>query len=296
MSQRVTPAGLALILSTAVHLGVLLLVLASPRFFPQPVKLPEVYQVELYSPPAAPPSPQPPAQPAAPPPETAALQLPPVAPKATTRPGKSAQPKPAQGNRKAVSLSPIKERLEREKREREEKERQEQQNANRLAEIKLDLNSQLAREQAREAARQASRAIAESYRASTRNHPTETPAATGNPPGTAPLQISTGQFTDKQRGDALSAYKARLESHIGRHWKLPVVQDWNDELIAIVVIRIRRDGAVTTVKFDQSSGNPRFDQYVRKAVDRASPLPPLPREIEQQSEEIVVTFTPRGLK
>ncbi|HSH13630.1 MAG TPA: energy transducer TonB, partial [Desulfurivibrionaceae bacterium] len=109
---------------------------------------------------------------------------------------------------------------------------------------------------------------------------------------TAPASVSP---TPAQL-EAQAAYVGRLNEHLRRHWKLPPLQDWDEKLKATIVIRTKRDGTVTATWFEKNSGNSRFDQYVKKAVANASPLPPLPPEFTQNNEEIGVTFTPGGLK
>lgn len=291
---------LPLLLTTAIHLGALLLAMFAPRLVPQHLQSPEVYQVELYTAPEVQSGRQP-AQPpgqavvaapnitAPPPPAT-------VPPKAQTKPTIST-PVPPRASPKAVSLSPLKERLVRENREREEQARRNRQLTERVAQLRLDLQQQQAEEKARKATRLAREAIAETYRntpavqvsGAAPTRPRGDVAATG-----ANVTPATKWLAAKQL-EARAAYVARLREHLRRHWKLPVLQDWDEKLSATMVIKIKRDGSVITSWFEKHSNNSRFDQYVKKAVDRASPLPPLPREFEQNSEEIAVTFTPGGL-
>lgn len=295
---------LPLFLTVAIHLGVFFLALAAPRLIPSKLQVPEVYQVELYTAPAAQPEPLPippqtptvvekPSLPDPPSPQAVPvkMQVKPVVSKPVLSP-------PAK--LKAVSLSPIKERLARENRDREEQARRERQLNERVTMLKLDLQQQKAEEQAREAASQARQAIAETYRlaptrpvqvAEEKNaKPRENMVALGGNPLPGASSPSSRELA------AQAAYAALLREHLRRHWKLPVLQDWDARLSATMVIRIKRDGSVITTWFEKHSDNSRFDQYVKKAVDQSSPLPPLPKEFAQQSEEIAVTFTPGGLK
>jgi outer membrane biosynthesis protein TonB len=291
---------LPLFLSAAIHLGVLLLALLGPRLLPEKIPLPEVYQVELYTPSEVQSEAQPVAtQPQAMAPTPSAA----VAPKAEPKPAISTPvappPKVA-----AVSLSPLKERLARENREREEAHRN-RQLAEQVSQLKMDLQRQRAEGQAREATHLAREAIAETYRTTQAG---SAPAATPlgpegrpRPPGEkiAASEPSQGPGTYAPTPGQLEAqatYIARLKDLLRRHWKLPVLQDWDAKLSATVVIKIRQDGSVITTWFERHSNNPRFDQYVKRAVDQSVPLPPLPREFGQKTEEIAVTFTPGGLK
>ena len=75
-------------------------------------------------------------------------------------------------------------------------------------------------------------------------------------------------------------YYSKIMNEIHDQW------GWHGEAIvqndieAIVGIKILRDGTVIVQKIEKSSGNPRFDRSAIKALAKASPLPPPPYEIE----------------
>jgi colicin import membrane protein len=292
---------LPLLLTTAIHLGALLLAVFAPKLIPEPPPIPKVYQVELYTAPEVQPGPQP-ASPAnhtkvetpsitAPPPPA------PAPPKAQSKPT-IATPVSPPAHPKAISLSPLKKQLAQENREREEQIRRVRQVNDRVTQLKLDLQQQQADEKLREAIHLVREALVETHRAV----PARPVPIAGNPTNPQANVAATGanlstatNLTTSGHLEARAAYVARLREHLRRNWKLPVLQDWDEKLSAKIVIKIKRDGSVTTTWFEKHSTNSRFDQYVKKAVDRSSPLPPLPREFEQKSEEIAVTFTPGGL-
>lgn len=295
---------LPLLLTTAIHLGALLLALVAPRLIPEPPQIPKVYQVELYTAPevqlghqpASPPGPavvEPPNITAPPPPATAS-------PQGQTKPS-LATPAAPPASSKAISLSPLKKQLARETREREEQARRDRQVTDRLNQIEQNQKIRQSEAQSQLAKHDGVTAVADFYRASSPRASQKTAPNTAQPQagrggggveGAAPPP--SGLPASLQL-EARAAYVARLREHLRRNWKLPVLQDWDEKLSAKIVIKIKRDGSVTTTWFEKHSTNPRFDQYVKKAVDRSSPLPPLPREFEQKSEEIAVTFTPGGL-
>lgn len=292
-SKKTAP--LPLLLTAALHLGALLLALVLPKLIPEQPRTPEVYQVELYTVPEAlppPPLPLPGIEAPSPPPAPPATLKPEATPSPVAAP--PAPTSPVQS--KAISLSPLKDRLARENREREDEARRRQ----RLEEIKLGLEEKQAQQQVREAARQARQAIAETYRSTPPPPAKDLPeqlatlreslAAARGPAPQEPAPPTSAQL------EAQAAYVAQLKEHLRRHWKLPPLQDWDEKLSATIVIRIKREGTVTATWFEKNSGNSRFDQYVKKAVTSAAPLPPLPREFTQNSEEIGVTFNPGGLK
>jgi TonB family protein len=73
-------------------------------------------------------------------------------------------------------------------------------------------------------------------------------------------------------------YIAMVVNKIRQHWIFPETGD--KDLLAIISIRIARDGRITVDKIEKSSGNPLFDRSALRAINSASPLPPPPQEIE----------------
>ena len=65
---------------------------------------------------------------------------------------------------------------------------------------------------------------------------------------------------------------------------------------AIYVIRISRDGTIIEEFFEQRSNDPTFDQFVKKAVKDASPLPPIPPAIKGSSIEFGLRFRPGNIQ
>ncbi|MDP3015474.1 MAG: TonB family protein, partial [Deltaproteobacteria bacterium] len=64
------------------------------------------------------------------------------------------------------------------------------------------------------------------------------------------------------------------------------------DLEAIIIIIIERDGKVQKSWFEKKSGNALYDQMAMRAIIKADPLPPIPKELNQESLEIGVRFTP----
>lgn len=290
----------ALFMTAAIHLGGLGLALFAPSLFPERLQISEVYQVELYSALEAQPEPQSASPPVQAEVESPAITIPPppaiapakVQPKPTT-----ATPVPPPTQPKAISLSPLKEQLVRETREREEQADRNRQVANRVTQLKLDLQQQQAEEKAREAGRLAREAIAETYRVATPHVPLPEGSIT-KPRFQESTAQGTGGSAKEVNPKIQAAYEARLKGHIGRQWSLPDLQGWDKSLKTIISIKMKSNGmvAVGGITIATTSGNPRFDKEARKAVTNSLPLPPLPKEFGTNSEEIVVTFTPVGLK
>jgi len=260
-----------LILVCATHLGVLILTIAAPFLTSHSQRIPEVYTVNLYQV------------------QEAATQVPAAKPVSVPKPAikKAVISRPVKPN--AVSLSPIRQRLERERKEKDAKRLETERDRLKLEALKANLEKQQAEKEARETA---SKAISQL---------TDHLKSTANDPGTKPEQAAaTGTSTggteiDPRKLEALDRYRARLFEHISPHWQLPELQNWDENLRAVIVLRVKRDGTVTSSYFEKRSGNLRFNQYVKKAIDIAQPLPPFPIDFHEKSEEIAVTFSPGGL-
>lgn len=76
---------------------------------------------------------------------------------------------------------------------------------------------------------------------------------------------------------ASSDYYATIVKKIRQEWVFPENLDRNLE--AIVSIQIAKNGSIRIDKIEKSSGNPVFDRYALRAINKASPLPPPPHEM-----------------
>lgn len=94
---------------------------------------------------------------------------------------------------------------------------------------------------------------------------------------------------------ALKQYYAQIQGQIKEQWILPEMQTWDKSLVAILVLKIRRDGTVAKTFFDKKSANAYFDQFVLKAVRQAMPFAPFPAQMKEQSIEVGFRFTPDTL-
>lgn len=93
-------------------------------------------------------------------------------------------------------------------------------------------------------------------------------------------QKSEGAKTSasKAQGHAGGDYYSMVVSRIKEQWIYP--ESIDKDLLAVVIIRIAKDGNITIDKIEKSSGNPLFDRSVLRAINRSSPLPRPPEEIE----------------
>lgn len=291
-----------LLLTVAFHLGILAISIITPFIMDVgSPKIPEVYTVNLYKAPeeAAPPPPAPEVVKVATPVREKVVKA--------KKPVETEPPPPPPLPKEKISLSPIRQRLEEERKEKEARKQSEEQRRRELEQLRLGYLEERAEkervkaenvaEQAEQAAVEAHRAadeakkaaaarIAEIYRSSDQSRRNRTE--------------STGTGSDKggpnqQELEALDRYRARLFRHISPHWQLPELQEWDEDLRAVIVMQVNRDGTVTGTYFEKRSRDSRFNRYVQKAVDNAQPLPPFPIDFHKKSEEIGVTFSPSGL-
>jgi len=100
-------------------------------------------------------------------------------------------------------------------------------------------------------------------------------------------------------GITLQIYKVEVESRIKSNWSYPAViadPSKREELEAIVVLRVRRDGRISESRFKKRSGDAMFDESVMRAIERSDPLPPFPEGFLKSFEEIEINFNLRELE
>jgi outer membrane biosynthesis protein TonB len=286
-----------LLLTVTFHLAVLLLSVVTPYIMTATSpKIPEIYTVNLYKVPEE-------GAPPLPPPRVVKVATPvpkkPVAPKPVEK--ETVAPPPVE--KVKISLAPVRQRLEKERKEKEARKRNEEQRERELEQLRLGYLEERAekeRIQAEREAQQAEQALAAAKTAAAARIAELYKASDYERRDRQPTRADTGTGTDKggsdqQKLEALDRYRARLFEHISPHWQLPELQEWDENLRAVIVMQVNRDGTVTGTYFEKLSKDSRFNRYVQKAVDNAQPLPPFPIDFHEKREEIVVTFSPGGL-
>ena len=117
----------------------------------------------------------------------------------------------------------------------------------------------------------------------TKNSAVETPASSSTPvpaqttptveaPSNAILQTGTPE-TDRVLLENPS-YFSRVQNKIDQQWV--AARSRGDAASAIVLFTIQKNGTIRAVQVEQPSGDWLFDQAALRAVQEASPLPPLP--------------------
>ncbi len=105
--------------------------------------------------------------------------------------------------------------------------------------------------------------------------------------------ISATSITPAELESKLNEYYGRVWLKIKESWTIPenLIKEIVD-LESIIVLIIGRDGKVQKWWFEKKSGNNLYDQSVARAIKKADPLPPIPKELGEKSLEIGIRFYP----
>ncbi len=88
-----------------------------------------------------------------------------------------------------------------------------------------------------------------------------------------------------------NAYLALVRLRISNYWSAPPLDLTNHVYTVIVQFRLHRNGSVTGVSIEQSSGNEYYDLAGKRAVLSANPLPVFPADISDSYFDAHFTFT-----
>ncbi len=91
----------------------------------------------------------------------------------------------------------------------------------------------------------------------------------------------------------LNEYYGRVWAKIKEAWTIPenFLKEMAD-LETVVVITIDRDGKVKKMWFEKRSSSTLYDQMAMRAIRKAEPLPPVPRDFGESTLEIGIRFLP----
>ncbi|MEC4889067.1 MAG: TonB family protein [Nitrospira sp.] len=88
-----------------------------------------------------------------------------------------------------------------------------------------------------------------------------------------------------------SAYLARVRQKVSSVWSAPQVDVTAQVYSVVVKFRLHRNGTVSGVAIEQSSGNEYYDLAGKRAVMNAEPLPGFPPELTESFFDAHFTFT-----
>jgi len=80
-------------------------------------------------------------------------------------------------------------------------------------------------------------------------------------------------------------YMSHVESVIAMNFILP--RGFYNDLSAIVVMKLSRNGNATRKDFEKRSGNPDFDMAAMRAINAATPFGPPPRQLTEVGIRVI---------
>jgi colicin import membrane protein len=139
-------------------------------------------------------------------------------------------------------------------------------------------------------------ALDEIHKRVSKREVTPTPSPSPSPvisPVPSPTAPSPTPFSVSAQQSKLNEYYSLIWAKIKASWTIPehLLKERVD-LETIIVIIIEVNGKVQKSWFEKKSGNALYDQMAMRAIIKAEPLPPIPKELNQESLEIGIRFTP----
>lgn len=91
----------------------------------------------------------------------------------------------------------------------------------------------------------------------------------------------------------LNDYYSLIWAKIKEAWTLPEnLSKEKTDLEAVIVVVIEKEGKVQKTWFEKKSGNALYDQMAMRAIKKAEPFPPIPKEFSDNTFEIGIRFHP----
>jgi TonB family protein len=99
--------------------------------------------------------------------------------------------------------------------------------------------------------------------------------------------------TSLEMESKLNDYYSLVWAKIKGAWTIPEnLLKVTVDLETIIVLIIERDGKIQRFWFEKKSGNAVYDQSAMRAIKKAEPLPPIPKELGENTLEIGIRFFP----
>jgi len=109
--------------------------------------------------------------------------------------------------------------------------------------------------------------------------------------GNSPARMTSGEIASKTND-----YTNVVSSRVHSNWSIPPGLKPRGDILAIIEIKIMRDGSLAYAGFEKRSGNSYYDDSAMKAVKKSAPFPPLPEGFPDNSLEIGIRFHPSQLR
>ena len=97
-------------------------------------------------------------------------------------------------------------------------------------------------------------------------------------------------------GIPIQIYQMQVEDWIKSNWSYPVALPSRQDLEAVVLLMVKRDGSIVKKEIKKRSSDEMFDQSVIKAIERSDPLPPFPEGYRRSYDEIEINFNLKELE
>jgi colicin import membrane protein len=111
----------------------------------------------------------------------------------------------------------------------------------------------------------------------------------GSPRGSG---LSSGQFRSR-----VQVYQAEIAYQVQKNWVFSeLMSGGRTNLEAVLGFKIRPNGDISDIWFDQRSGNTYLDESAYRAIVKSNPLPPLPKGLFGGDYTVGIRFGPKGIK
>jgi TonB family protein len=92
-------------------------------------------------------------------------------------------------------------------------------------------------------------------------------------------------------------YQAEIAYQVQKNWVFSeLFSGGRTDLEAVLGFKIKPDGEISDIWFDQRSGNAHLDESAYRAIVKSSPLPPLPKGVFDGGYTVGIRFGPKGIK
>lgn len=105
--------------------------------------------------------------------------------------------------------------------------------------------------------------------------------------------ITPPDSSPSRKADLISIYSSIVKAKILEKWTIPenLLKEMVD-LETIIVVIIELDGRIQKTWFEKKSGNTVYDQSAMRALKKAEPFLPIPKELSENTLEFEMHFTP----